>query len=72
MVAAQFLIIDARDFDVDVHVVQHRAGDALLAFGHGRMIADAMFSGITIIRARAGNYTIEPFFLVLSKMAILL
>jgi hypothetical protein len=51
-----------RDF-----AVKHGAGDALLIFGHDRMGAGTWFLRIAVIATRAGVYTIEQFFLALSK-----
>jgi hypothetical protein len=70
-IAGEFFVIDARDFDVDVNSIQHRAGDAFLIFSNGRG-AGAGFLAITEITARTGipaiplkpRGTFEPIFLV--------
>jgi hypothetical protein len=63
-ITAQFVIIDTRDFDMDVDPIQHRAGDAFLVFGDGGGITGAGFLRITKIAARAGIPAIERIFRV--------
>ena len=57
-VRGQFLVIDARHFNVDVDAVEHGAGDTLLVTGDHRIGAGALFDRITVVAARAGIHTI--------------
>jgi hypothetical protein len=52
-VAAQFFVVHARDFDVDVDAVKHRTGDTFLVFGHRSRRAGTGLLRVAVIATRA-------------------
>ena len=49
----ELLVIDARDFDVDVDAVDEGAADLLVVAGDGHRATAALFDGVAVIAAGA-------------------
>jgi hypothetical protein len=61
-VTAELVVVDARDFDVDIDAIEQGARDALLIFGDRGAGAGAGFLAVTIIATGTGLLAIAQFF----------
>jgi len=59
MLGNQFLILEARHFDMDVDAVEQETGDAFLVFGNDAGRAGAGFDWVTIIVTRQAGSSLQ-------------